>query len=173
MNNESYIVINGKKAELTEEQLKELGIEVENKKNNPFGEIKDKRYCYISSTDDLYFTENVGAVVDKTMYNNANWFKDEYFANQVMLHQQLYRKLLKYAYDNNAEVTKEDWKNRNPKYFIYYELRHKKFHVDSSVGDAARAKDFGIVYFINPTVAENAIRDVIKPFMKEHLEFVW
>ena len=28
MNNENYIVINGKKAELTEEQLKQLGIEV-------------------------------------------------------------------------------------------------------------------------------------------------
>ena len=27
MNNENYVVINGKKAELTEEQLKQLGIE--------------------------------------------------------------------------------------------------------------------------------------------------
>ena len=33
---ENYIVINGKKAELTDEQLKQLGIESEKKRNNPF-----------------------------------------------------------------------------------------------------------------------------------------
>ena len=35
MNNENYIVINGKKVELTEEQLKQLGVKVEKKRNNP------------------------------------------------------------------------------------------------------------------------------------------
>ena len=33
---DNYIVINGKKAELTEEQLEKLGIKIEKKRNNPF-----------------------------------------------------------------------------------------------------------------------------------------
>lgn len=33
---DNYIVINGKKTELTEEQLKQLGIETKEKRNNPF-----------------------------------------------------------------------------------------------------------------------------------------
>lgn len=41
-------------------------------------------------------------MVDEDMYNNTNYFNDEDFTNQVMLHQKLYRKLLKYAYDNDT-----------------------------------------------------------------------
>lgn len=39
--NENYIVINGKKAELTEEQLKALGIEPEKKRKNPFAKSEN------------------------------------------------------------------------------------------------------------------------------------
>ena len=37
--NENHIVINGKKSELAEEQLKTLGIEAETKRKNPFEEV--------------------------------------------------------------------------------------------------------------------------------------
>ena len=41
---ENYIVINGKKAELTEEQLKKLGIQVSNNKRWR-GNLDEKYYC--------------------------------------------------------------------------------------------------------------------------------
>lgn len=40
---ENYIVINGKKAELTEDQLKALNIEIEKKRNNPFNNKLEDR----------------------------------------------------------------------------------------------------------------------------------
>lgn len=172
MNNENYIVINGKKTELTEEQLKQLRIEVEPKKrNNPFGNFQDEHYYYTNNADEVCLAENMGSVVNDIFYYNSNHFNDKAFARQVMLHQQLYRKLLKYAYDNNAQVTKKDWgwENDNPKYFIYCELYHNTFYVDSEVHTITS----GTVHFKDETVAEQAIKDVVEPFIKEHPEFVW
>ena len=48
---ENYIVINGKRAELTEEQMKVLGIEV---KKNPFDRVSsDDRYYYTIVSSDV------------------------------------------------------------------------------------------------------------------------
>lgn len=81
---ENYIVINGKKAELTDEQLKQLGIKIELKCNNPFGEIEDSHYFYIG-TNDIGHTRNIDSIVDEDLYNNVNHFNDKDFANQVMV----------------------------------------------------------------------------------------
>lgn len=45
--NENYIVINGKKIELTEEQLKQLGIEV---RKNPFNRAHSAESYFISTS---------------------------------------------------------------------------------------------------------------------------
>ena len=168
MSNENYIVINGKKVEFTEEQLKAIGIEVELKRNNPFGKIADNGYYYIANTDVIYFTQNIDSIVDEDMYNNANYFNDKDFANQVMLHQKLYRKLLKYAWDNEAEdcVWNED--GESPHYYIYFDI--KKDHFDVGANHYCRSQN---IYFSSEKVAKQAIEDVVEPFMKEYPEFVW
>ena len=167
---ENYIVINGKKAELTEEQLKQLGIEIENKRNNPFNDRPkvDDIFYYITS-DGVRLNDDDDYNAD--MITVTNSFNDGIFAKQVALHQLLYRKLLKYAYDNNAEVTEKDLgcDNDNPKYFIYCELYHNTFHVDSE----AHTVTLGMVHFKDESVAEQAIKDVVEPFIKEHPKFVW
>lgn len=166
---DNYIVINGKKAELTEEQLKALGIEDGLERNNPFGKITDNSYYYITSTDRINFTENIDSVVDEDLYNNTNYFNDEDFTNQVMLHQKLYRKLLKYAYDNYVVNDCSEWDCENLHYHIIFSNRIDKFFV----GYDDSNKYSNIVYFSKMGVAEQAIEDVIKPFMIEHHEFVW
>ena len=120
---ENYIVINGKKTELTEEQLKALGIEVEKKKNNPFERRYDKDYCTISETGDINFDLDGRSICDDELYENVNYFNDKNFANQVYLHELLNRKLLKYAYDNNAEDCEWDW-NGKQHYYIFFDYYH-------------------------------------------------
>ena len=100
---DNYIVINGKKAELTEEQLKALGIEVKKKRNNPFNsELKyeDKYFIIDEQGVKTFFYV---PIIDEHMLNNGNCFNDKDFANQVYLHELLNRKLLKYAWDNECE----------------------------------------------------------------------
>lgn len=166
---DNYIVINGKKAELTEEQLKALGIEVEKKRNNPFNsELKD---------EDIHFiiTEGVKSsyydpITDKHRLNNVNSFNNKDFANQIYLHELLNRKLLKYAWDNEAEDCEWSGYNNKTYYYIFFDCLDSVFSIANIF---IKHKNQGTVYFSKHEVAENAIEDVVKPFMEEHPEFVW
>ena len=162
---ENYIVINGKKAELTNEQMKLLGIKV---RNNPFERVsKNESYYNISNrTRVMHFTEEED-VVDQGLYNAVNYFNDLQFAIQVGLHQLLYRKLLKFAYDNECEDTK-GWNGTDGHWTIRYNDSSCCFR--AYYQERYKALD---VYFSSEEGAKSAIKEVVEPFMKDHPEFVW
>ena len=165
---ENYIVINGKKVELTPEQLRQLGISVKVKKETPFSRHADEVYWFINAMNVVTEHHDRNDDIDNAVYENINYFNDYDFAQQVALHQLLYRKLLKYAYENNAIVT--DWTDLDSKkYFIM-----KSMEMDAlDIAWHYAVKHGCVVYFTTKKVAERAIQDVVKPFMKEHPEFVW
>ena len=94
---DNYIVINGKKAELTEEQLRQLGISVEVNKETPFARHSDEAYCFINTMNSVVGLYDHNSDFDNALYDKINYFNNYNFATQVALHQLLYRKLLKYA----------------------------------------------------------------------------
>lgn len=156
---ENYIVINGKKAELTEEQMKALGIE--DKSVNPFAEREQYVYTIVEPGG-----------VDKILNNpsikeSGLAFKDIDFARQVALHQLLYRKLLKYAYDTNT-INRSEWNGNNEHFTIikndsgFYGVRVWRLE-----------KMMNAVYFDTSKNAIKAIDAIIYPFEKEHPEFMW
>lgn len=162
---ENYIVINGKKAELTNEQMELLGIKV---RNNPFERVSKNDFYYIISdkTRVMYYPDEEDET-DRELYNSVNYFNDKEFAVQVALHQLLYRKLLKFAYDNGCEDTKE-WDGNNIHWTIGYSVDYETFFMYSK----ALHKTQG-VYFSSKEGTQRAIKEVVEPFMKEHPEFVW
>lgn len=164
--NENYIVINGKKIELTEEQIKELNLDIELERRNPFTRFNDK-YYYIEETGRICMYYDSQDPLDKKLYNNTNYFNDNDFAEQVNLHQLLYRRLLKFAYDNECEDTAE-WNEINAHWCIYMDTRSNRWDVTYYV-----SMKFYDVYFSSEKGAKRAIEEVVEPFMKEHPEFVW
>lgn len=165
---ENYIVINGKKAELTEEQLKQLGINVEVKKETPFTRHSGELYWYISPINVITGQRDCNDNFDNTLYDNINYFNDSKFAQQLALHQLLNRKLLKYAYDNEAEDC--EWNGVNLHYYIACDkMAHNRYFASYS----NFLKDISTTYFSKKGIASQAIEDVVKPFIKEHPEFVW
>jgi len=165
---ENYIVINGKRAELTKEQLKALGIESELERRNPCTKV--------TKGDTYYFASEYGGVESYTQTNdNAddallkcyNYFNDDSVAQQVALHQLLYRKLLKFAYDNECEDTSE-WGTHNQHWTIYYDCDDDKF-----VADSWDTFKFASVYFNSEDAADRAIKEIVQPFVKEHPDFKW
>lgn len=153
-----------KTVQLTEEQLDMLGIKI---RKNPFERVNGKYYLIKDTYGRSYATIDDRGVFDDNAYNNVNYFNDKDFANQVALHQLLYRKLLKFAYDNGFEDTAE-WNGGNEHWAIRYNRYRNEFRLYYQDGYKAHE-----VYFSSEEGAERAIKEVVKPFMKEHPEFVW
>lgn len=161
---DNYIVINGKRTELTDEQLKALGIEV---RKNPFERVEPgDDYYYVSSNNNVGVYTDSSEWMDNRLYAVSNYFNEKKFANQVALHQLLYRKLLKFSYDNDCED--KEWNGTNDHWLIlYYPLND-----DFVIANVQCVKEY-TVYFSTEEGASRAISEVIRPFMKEHPEFVW
>jgi hypothetical protein len=165
---DNYAVINGKRVELTDEQVKAISAEIVEMKINPFNRMGLGSYYYVPHYDGTArtFTEDNG-MTDTFMHLNSNYINDFAFAKQIALHQLLYRKLLKFAYDNECEDN-QAWDCENRHYHVYYSHAYKIFTVELNY----EGKHPG-VYFPSPEAAKRAIKEVIEPFMKEHPDFVW
>lgn len=198
---ENYIVINGKKEELTKEQLnylcmfnrfaqmakEQFGLTITPKetvgetfktlfgvdfldcseRKNPFNsELKDEDSYFIIDEEGVK-TSFYDSITDKHRLNNVNSFNDKDFAKQVYLHELLNRKLLKYAWDNEAEDG--EWNGENLHYYIFLDTLSNKFRVE----DYFSAKTLSTIHFSNKKVAKQAIKDIIEPFIAEHPEFIW
>ena len=203
---ENYIVINGKKAKLTEEQLNSLcmfkrfaqtakeqfgltitpketagetfktlfGIDFSDcsERKNPFNSelnYRDYKECYymISPTDGVIIRDIIDESDERNIID-ANSFNNKDFANQVYLHELLNRKLLKYAWDNEAEDCEWDW-NGKQHYYIFFDYSESVF----TIARTTICKNQGVINFSKEEVARQAIEDVVKPFMRLNPEFVW
>ena len=165
---EIKLTIDGKEIQLTDEQLKMLGIETEKKRKNPFERSKcHGSYYYVREDNDVWSDTDYFVDADDRRYDAANYFNDREFAEQVALHQLLYRKLLKFSYDNGYEDT-EEWNGGNERWAIRYNSYRNEFRLYYQDGYKAHE-----VYFSSEEGAKRAIKEVVEPFMKEHPEFVW
>lgn len=167
-NMDNYVMINGKRVELTDEQVKAISAESVEMKINPFNRMGLGSYYYVPHYDGTArtFTED-NSITDTFMHLNSNYFNNKSFAQQVALHQLLYRKLLKFAYDIGCEDTAV-WDTNNEHWYILYNSANYRFVTDNHC-----TFKMTTVYFSSKEAAKRAIKEVIEPFMKEHPEFVW
>lgn len=170
---ENIVTIDGKSIVLTEtiwDEILELLRKTASKDaGNPFarGQYGEK-YYYISSYGHIGEANDTGHPADIEVYDNVNYFQDTSTALQVALHQLLYRKLLKFTYDNDC-VDIVEWGRGNMHWFIYYNRDAKEYQAAVT----SVAHQFSTVYFSTEEAAEQAINEVVRPFMSEHPEFVW
>lgn len=170
---DNYAVINGKRVELTDEQVEALGIEVKTKRKNPFEEVnRFEDYYFVEKNNEVHAYMKTDSSVDNQMYTSANYFNDKAFAEQVALHQLLYRKLLKFSYDNECEDTAE-WNGYNYHFYIRCEYDDGGDKSAWEVAGTVMNRSVNEVYFSKESVARRAIHDVVEPFIKEHPNFVW
>lgn len=158
---ENYIVINGKKAELTEEQLRALGIEAV--KLDPFAMVEDKKpYYFIASrgyVDRAY--EHKFDYASEDRYKCANYCSDENMMLQQLHHETLNRLLWRFSMQNGGDDLGSD------KYYIAADNFPGQWNVYVHSGVQA----IGLVYFKTHDLADQAIYDIIKPFVKAHPDF--
>ena len=95
-----------------------------------------------------------GHTSDNARLRNLNYFRTKQEAERVAFEQLLYRKLKKFAFENNEKDI--DWNDDNQlKYDIWYDYQDKKL----DTGSYEVARDFGQVFFSSEEIAEKAIKE--------------
>lgn len=161
---ENYIVINGKKAELTPEQLKALGLETEIK--SPFERKRGQRYYTILGDGSVTNYGESKDDADDGFYAVANYCTDREMMEQRALHETLNRLLWRYSMEHGGNEIEWGF-NSDAKWGILYRHDEERFSVTSKIF----YQWTGAVFFTTKEIAENAIREIIEPFMAEHPDF--
>lgn len=159
---ENYICINGKKAELTEEQMKALGIELP--KASPFTRVdkaENRNYYFINDNGRIISTPDMPNEFrcDDVRYNIANYCTDKAIMEQRALHETLNRLLWRYSMEHDGDKI-----NLNHCWGLgYSEGVFEAYELWGHV--------FGECVFYSKGIAANAIKEIVEPFMKEHPRF--
>lgn len=137
-------------------------VEKSKKSFNPFERVKEgKRYYIIVANGEIELCIENGL---SCFYSNNNYYNNKEFAEHQALRELLNRKLIKFSYENggaDAEI--------NNSYRIYYRNDCAEFDITTP----ATCSDLLSPLFISAEVAQRAIDEVVKPFIKEHPDFKW
>lgn len=164
----NFIQINGKKIELTDEQVEQIknaGVV----KDNPFEEAKKgQEYFYINIFGDVDKKKETLCRFDDELFLTANYCTDKKLLEQRALHETLNRLLWRFSMTHGGDEI--DWSNvDNLKYYIFYNHKIKSFGVEGSSFWQHSTE----CYFLDRQTAEQAIKAIVMPFMEQHPEFVW
>lgn len=165
---ENYICINGKKAELTEEQMKALGIDLP--KVSPFERVKEGDiYYFIDHFNGVSEVHESKDPLDDRAFRNGNYCTDKSLMEQRTLHEILNRLLWRYSMEHDGDKIcwNDDYTTNSQKAFIYYNHVYKRFDVETRWD----YQFFGNVWFNTIEIALNAIEEIVKPFIKSHPNF--
>ena len=153
---ENYLMLNGKRIDLTAEQIETL---VGKKEKDPFE--RDNEFFYIDYYGEVERERDDDTSLDVARYIVANYCTDRELMEQRALHETLNRLLWRYSMQHGGRDTRTI-------YFIYFNA-NGDFWVDFS-GDS---KIEGTAYFATMETAKAAIEEIVKPFMEQHPVFRW
>lgn len=171
---ENYIMLEGKKIPLTDEQIEMLrdSKKPEEAKKSPFERqlhCGDKYYAISERGIASEYTE-VGNVYNRAHFAIANYCTDKQIMTQRALHEILNRLLWRFSMENGGENPWGVYTSDGNYYITYdYDTRNPRF----TVVFTWLYKINGTVYFSSEELAQQAIEEIVKPFMKKHPEFVW
>lgn len=164
MGNENYIMINGKKIPLTDEQIKL--IQAEEPKKSPFDRLVDGEYYYVCPNFELGITKDINLTVDRMTFDSGNYCTDENIMRQHALHMKLNNLLWRYSMTHGGYTI--GFNSYPPyKYYICYNAYTKKFFVSFTTD----CKSLGNIIFVDSATAEVAIEEIVKPFVEGHPDF--
>ena len=161
---ENYIVINGKRAELTEEQLQQLGIKVSN--NKRWRAKENEKYYRVDTFNRVSSFWETYSEEDTMVYNSHNYFKTKEEAEKYARVLKTEMLLRKYADEHNKDVP---WDGRCRHYFFYFNIGRNTVSIDYYTC----SKEAREIYFSSREIAEAAIKEIGEDHIKEYLTYEW
>ena len=161
---ENYIMLNGKRIDLTAEQIETL---VGKKEKDPFERAEEESYFYIDGDGCVEEEEESWAFYDNDRYLVANYCTNKELMEQRALHETLNRLLWRYSMRNGGEKThtlRSKW---------WHIVRYEDGELDAFENSYNDYWTPGVVWFESYDSAANAIEEIVKPFMEKNPEFRW
>lgn len=143
-------------AEISEEQLKELGL-IEEQPTGYERVEKSETYYVINTEDDsmINITE-FNDQTDERCYNTGNYYSDKTIAENNARADRLHRQLKQWQAQNDKAISISDWKNEGIiKYFIAYNYRSSLFEI----GRCSRRREPNIIYFTTKDKVSKAVKN--------------
>ena len=157
---ENYIVINGKRAELTKEQMEQLGIKVE--ENKRWRAKTNKDYWYVNSCNNTEQSWDTNSRCDNFRYYSHNYFQTKEEAEIYARVLETEMLLKKYADEHNEEFG-------DCKYELYTNGIDLVL-VSSILGSHIFSR---VIWFSSENVALEAINEIGKDRILEYLAYEW
>lgn len=163
---------NGKtvQVEITEEQLKELGL-IEERSRTGYERVKKGDVYYFNITR----SETVAEVecnrrIDEGRYDTGNYYSDKTIAENNARADRLLRQLRRWQAQNDEAISKEDWEdNDKGKWCIMYGYGAEELYVNWFYS----VRLHNVIYFTTKEKAEEAIevfRDELLWYFTEYVQ---
>ena len=167
---ENYIMLEGNKIPLTDEQVKMLKDSKKPEKidKSPFERVdSNSTYFYIDDCG-IVEEENVNCYLeDQYRHKVANYCTDKSLMIQRALHETLNRLLWRFSMENGEGENL--WNCCNTHYEIYWSYDLASFNISCNV----TVKSPTSIYFPTKEIANKAIDEIVIPFMEANPDFVY
>ena len=167
---ENYIMLEGNKIPLTDEQVKMLrdSKKPEKIEKSPFERVdSNSTYFYIDDCG-IVEEENVNCYLeDQYRHKVANYCTDKSLMIQRSLHETLNRLLWRFSMENGEGENL--WNCCNTHYKIYWSYDLASFNISCNV----TVKSPTSIYFPTKEIANKAIDEIVIPFMEANPDFVY
>ena len=162
--NENYLIIEGIKVPLTDEQvamIKGTGA-LKSKEKSPFSRVEKKESYWLIDIDGrITQTYEHGYEADDEQFSCANYCSDEELIEERAIREELSRLLWRFSMENGGKDI--DWKDFSQiKYSIciYFDDKGLKWEISHDIN----CKCLNEVYFADEDTAHRAIREIVEPF---------
>ena len=162
--NENYLIIEGIKVPLTDEQvamIKGTGA-LKLKEKSPFSRVKkNDPYWFIHIDGTITQTYELESEADDNQFSCANYCSDKELIEERAIREELSRLLWRFSMENGSKDI--DWEDPNRfKYSIciYFDGESLKWEIGKSI----KCKCLNEVFLIDEDTARRAIREIVEPF---------
>lgn len=134
---------------------------------SPFDRAEmDETYYLIDTDGTVHDLIEAYDEIDEAVYDAGNYCTDEKLLYQRAMHETLNRLLWRYSEENGGSG---NWKTSNDHWCIYKDMYTGIINSTYCV----YTKEPGTVYFVSETIANEAIQDIVQPFIEKHPDFEW
>ena len=160
--NENYLIIEGIKVPLTDEQVAMIKGAGAQAKKTAFSRAKEGEFYWLIG-DNCVVEEayEAGFGEDEERFKCANYCTDRRLIEERAIREELSRLLWRFSMENGGEDI--NWEDRSQlKYRIYIDFTDKL--IKWKVIQNTYCKSLNEVYFVDEDTAQRAIKEIIEPF---------